>query len=74
MIKSIVMKQNMGTIDRLVRVFIAAAFAALYFTGVVTNTTVATVLWVIGIVFVVTAAIGFCPLYTIKKWNTNKRK
>jgi hypothetical protein len=69
-----VMKQNMGTADRLIRIIIAAGLAALYFTGVVTNTTMATVLWIIGIIFFITAVIGFCPLYTIAGLKTNKKK
>jgi hypothetical protein len=68
------MKQNMGTADRLIRIVIAAGLAALYFTGIVTNSTMATVLWIIGIVFFITAAIGFCPLYTIAGLKTNKKK
>lgn len=67
------MKQNMGTADRIVRILVAAIFAALYFSGVVTNPVLATVLWVIGIIFVLTSAIGFCPLYTVAGMRTNKK-
>jgi len=68
------MKQNMGTADRVIRIIIAAVLAGLYFSGVVTNSTVATILWVVGIVFIITSAIGFCPLYTIAGLRTNKKK
>jgi hypothetical protein len=70
------MKSNMGNADRLVRIIIAALLAALYFSGVVTNSTLATVFWVIGIIFTITSAIGYCPLYTLGGFNTlgGKRK
>lgn len=68
------MKSNMGTADRVVRISIAVLFAALYFTGMVTNSTLATVFWVIGIVFTITSAIGYCPLYTIGGFNTLGRR
>jgi hypothetical protein len=72
--KNHVMKQNMGTADRLVRIAIAALFAGLYFTGNVSNNILAMVLWVVGIVFIVTSAIGFCPLYTLFGIRTIKRR
>src|SRR4051812_3141267 len=68
-----VMKQNMGTGDRLIRIGIAFVFAALYFTGVVTNDILSMTLWVIGIIFIMTSAIGFCPLYTLLGIKTVKK-
>lgn len=68
------MKQNMGSADRIIRILLAAIFAALYFSGVIANNTLATVLWVIGIIFLLTSAIGYCPLYTIAGFKTNKKK
>ena len=68
------MKQNMGSADRIIRIIIAAILAGLYFSGIVTNSTWATVLWVIGIIFLLTSAIGYCPLYTIAGFKTNKKK
>lgn len=56
------MKQNMGTIDRVIRVLIAAAVAALYFTNVITGTT-AIILLALSGVFILTSLIGTCPLY-----------
>ncbi len=57
------MTKNMGTIDRVVRVAVAALIAALYFTGQITGT-VAIVLGVLAAVFVLTSVISFCPLYS----------
>jgi hypothetical protein len=63
------MKKNMGIADRFIRVVIAAVFAFLYFTGVVTGTA-GIVLLVLGIVFVLTSLVSFCPLYTLLGINT----
>ena len=54
----------MGSIDRILRIVIAAALGWLYFSGTVTGT-IGIVLVVLGGVFVLTSFIGFCPLYTI---------
>lgn len=56
------MKKNMGSMDRLIRVIIAAAVAVLYFTGTITGT-LGIVLLVLAGVFVATSLVSFCPLY-----------
>lgn len=56
------MKKNMGGADRIIRILLAAAFAYLYFGGVVTGTW-GLILVILGGVFVLTSLIGFCPLY-----------
>jgi hypothetical protein len=56
------MKLNMGAIDRSIRLAIAAIIAVLYFTGQVTGI-VAIVLGIVGIAFVATSIIGWCPGY-----------
>lgn len=63
------MTKNMGNIDRILRILIAAVFAYLYFTGVVTGT-LGIVLLVLGGVFVLTALAGFCPLYKLVGLST----
>lgn len=60
----------MGSTDKIIRIIVAAIFAALYFTGTVTGT-LGIVLLVLGVVFVGTSAISFCPLYSIVGINTN---
>lgn len=65
------MQQNMGTIDRIVRVIAAALFAYLYFGGVVTGV-LGIVLLVLAIVFLATSALAFCPLYLPLKFSTRK--
>lgn len=56
------MKKNMGVIDRVVRIILAVAVAVLYFTGVI-NGTLAIILGILAVVFLVTSLISFCPLY-----------
>ena len=67
------MKKNMGTVDRIIRVLLAAVFAYLYFSGVVTGT-LGIVFVVLGGVFVLTSLISFCPLYTLVGFSTCPRK
>ncbi|MGZ8256280.1 MAG: YgaP family membrane protein [Gallionella sp.] len=58
------MKCNSGTIDRALRVIAGLALIALAATGVVG-------MWgYIGVVLVLTGAIGFCPAYTLLGMNT----
>ena len=58
------MKCNSGTIDRALRVILGLALIALAATGVVS-------MWgYIGVVLVLTGAIGFCPAYTLLGMNT----
>lgn len=56
------MKKNMGSMDKVVRIVIAAIIAALYFTNVISGT-LGIVLLVLAGVFVLTSLISFCPLY-----------
>ena len=58
------MKVSMTSIDRIIRIIIAIVFAVLYFTGAVTST-LGIVLIVVGIIFALTGASGFCPIYTV---------
>lgn len=56
------MKANMGTIDKIIRIALAVLVGVLYFTGQISGT-VAIILGVLAIVFVLTSLISFCPLY-----------
>lgn len=55
-------KQNVGTIDRAVRLGLAILVAILYFTSVISGTA-ALILGILAVVFALTSFIGFCPLY-----------
>lgn len=63
------MKKNMGSTDRLIRLIVAAVIAVLYFTGTVTGT-LGMVLLVLAVVFALTSAVSFCPLYKLVGMNT----
>lgn len=65
------MKPNLSNLDRTIRLVVAALFAYLYFGGIVTGA-LGIVLVVLGAVFVLTAVVGFCPLYTVFKFSTFK--
>ena len=66
------MKKNMGSMDRTVRIIVAALIAVLYFTGVISGTW-GIILLVLAVVFVLTSFVSFCPLYTIFGMNTCKK-
>lgn len=58
------MKKNMASADRTIRIILAAVFAYLYFSGTVSGT-LGLVLVILGVVFLLTSAIGSCPLYSV---------
>ena len=65
------MKRNVGKIDKIIRILIAAVLVTLYFTDIVTGT--------IGIIFLVTAGIALgtalinqCLLYRLVGINSCK--
>ena len=66
------MKKNMGTVDRIIRVLLAVVVIALYFTGNISGIA-ALVLGVFALIFIITSAIGFCPLYVPLKISTIKK-
>lgn len=66
------MKKNMGTADKAIRILIAVVIAALYFTNVISGT-LAIILGILSVVFVLTSFISFCPLYLPFGINTSKR-
>jgi hypothetical protein len=66
------MKRNMSNTDRIIRVLIAALFAYLYFSGIVTGA-LGIILLVLGAVFLLTALVAFCPLYLPFKFSTYKK-
>lgn len=66
------MIQNMGTVDRTIRILIALAVGVLYFTGRIGGT-LAVVLGLFAAVFVVTSFIGTCPLYIPLGLSTRRK-
>lgn len=56
------MKKNMGSTDRVVRLVLAAVMIYLAYSGTVTGI-VATILYVLAVVFILTSLVRTCPLY-----------
>jgi len=67
------MVKNMGSLDKAVRLMLAAVFVVLYFTDVVSGT-LGIVLLVLAGVFALTSLAGTCPLYLPFNLSTRKGK
>ncbi len=67
------MKRNMSNADRIIRTVLAAVFAYLYFSGMVSGV-LGIVLLVLAGVFLLTSLVAFCPLYTPFKISTYKKE
>ena len=67
------MKRNMGIADKFIRMVIAFVIPVLYYNNII-NGTLAIVLGVFAVIFVVTSFISFCPLYAPLGINTCKSK
>jgi len=68
-IKLYIMKKNMGSTDKIIRILIAIVIAVLFFTNVISGT-LGILLLVLAGVFVFTSLISFCPLYTLFGMST----
>lgn len=56
------MQANMGTADKTIRILLAITVGVLYYFGVISGT-LAIILGVLALIFVITSFISFCPLY-----------
>ncbi len=65
------MKKNMGSVDRIVRFAIALVLLALSLTSTITGV-ISTIAIILAVVLLLTAAVGFCPLYLPFKISTRK--
>lgn len=63
------MKENMGSIDRVIRIVLAIVVIALYITGNITGAT-SMILRIFALFLIITSAVGFCPLYVPLKIST----
>ena len=63
------MTVNEGSVDRIIRAVVGVALLAAWVFGWIGGT-LAVVLGVIAIVLVLTAAVGFCPLYRVFGMST----
>ncbi len=67
------MIKNMGTTDRVVRLLLAAIMIYLAYAGIVTGI-IATILYILAVVFIGTSLIRTCPLYMPFGISTCKTK
>ncbi len=67
------MNKNMGVIDRTIRIAVALVCFGLIAMNVVTGT-LAIILGILGVVFILTSLISWCPLYAPFKLSTCKTK
>lgn len=65
------MQKNMGTADRLARTLVAVGVGVLYLTGTISGT-LALVLGAFAVIFVLTSAVAWCPVYSPLGLSTRK--
>ncbi len=65
------MKNNMSSMDRIIRTIVAVIFGVLILTKAVAGV-LAIILGAVAVIFLVTALIGFCPLYMLFNFSTKK--
>lgn len=66
------MKNNVGTIDKVIRILIAVVVVVLYFTHVISGV-LAIILLALSAVLVVTTLLGFCPIWQILGLSTRNK-
>lgn len=66
-----IMKKNLSSVERILRVFVALVVAILYFTNQISGGAAA-VLGVIAVAFVLTSSAGFCPIYASLRFFAKK--
>jgi hypothetical protein len=63
----------MGSTDKSIRILVAVLVGVLYFTNLISGT-LALVLGILAVVFLLTSFLSFCSLYAIFNINTCKIK
>jgi len=67
------MKQNIGKIDRIIRLILAITFTGLFLGKIITGT-FGFVIVILSTIFLITSLIKFCPLYLPFGIKTNCKK
>ncbi len=67
------MKKNIGTVDKVLRVVAALAIVVLLLTDTLSGP-FAWVLGIVAVVFLLTSAVGICPLYLLFGISTTGKK
>ncbi len=58
------MKKNMGITDRTIRILVAVAIVILWLAGIIAGT-LAVILLIVAVIFVLTSSLSFCPIYRV---------
>ncbi|MFL7812974.1 MAG: DUF2892 domain-containing protein [Anaerolineales bacterium] len=66
------LEKNMSSTDRWIRVLIALVFGYLYFSGIVGGV-LGIILLVVGIVFILTSVVSWCPIYALFNISSLKK-
>ena len=67
------LNKNMGKTDRIIRIVVALVIGVLYFTNVISGT-LALILGILAVIFLLTSFVSFCPLYLPFKFSTMKKE
>jgi len=71
-IKKLVMKKNVGNVDGIIRLIVAALIVLFYGIGLISGTT-ALILMLVSLIFAVTSLVRVCPLYLPFGISTRKK-
>ncbi len=66
------MKRNMGSVDRVIRIVLAAVVAVLFFANQL-SMAAAVILGILAVIFLATGLVGTCPLYLLFGISTKKK-
>lgn len=67
------MKTNESNTDRVIRAVLGIALLVIGFGGVISGT-LGLVFKIVGGLLLLTGAVGFCPIYTLLRFQTKKSK
>jgi hypothetical protein len=67
------MKKNIGSIDKVIRILIAAVVVVLYFTKIISGT-LGIILLIVAGILVLTTIIDFCPIWAMLGISTKKKE
>jgi hypothetical protein len=67
------MKQNIGNADRIIRLIAAVVLIDLA-AGNFLSGMVSLIAWFVAVIFLLTATVGFCPVYRIFKFRTISKR
>ncbi len=65
------LQQNVGSLDRIIRIVLGIALLALALTQVFTGA-LSIIAIILGVVLIVTAVFSFCPLYAAFRMSTRQ--